>query len=126
MEKSKYDFIKELLENKNINQSHRERILELTSKEISLEGTLDERLRKIEEIIYVDKTETRIENYGSEQSKGKPNNLPNYFNPYYLYKFLFEYNQNPILRTTCHDIDTNEIVSIIENSASAPVTIGDN
>jgi hypothetical protein len=34
--------------------------------------------------------------------------------PYYLYNFLFEYNQNPILRTTCHDIDANELKSILE------------
>jgi hypothetical protein len=38
MAKTKYDFIKELLEDKRINQNQRERILELASKEISLEG----------------------------------------------------------------------------------------
>lgn len=114
MEKSKYDFIKELLENKNIHQSHRERILELTSKEISLDGTIDERLRKIEEIIYEDKIGTSFEKFGVSQSEIKTNNLPKYFPPYYLYKFLLEYNQNPILRTTCHEVDTNELLSILE------------
>ncbi len=114
MEKSKYDFIKELLENKNIHQSHRERILELTSKEISLDGTLDERLRKIEEIIYEDKSSTSFEKYGVSQNEIKTNNLPTYFPPYYLYKFLLEYNQNPILRTTCHEVDSNELFSILE------------
>ena len=51
MGKTKYDFIKELLDNKKINQNQRERILELASKEINLEGTLEDRVQKIEEII---------------------------------------------------------------------------
>src|SRR5690606_12692206 len=41
-------------------------------------------------------------------------NLPKYLNPSYLYNFLFQYNQNKILRTTCHDIDSNELESILE------------
>jgi hypothetical protein len=114
MAKTKYDFIKELLENKKINQRHRERILELTSKEISIEGTLEERVQKIEEIIFKEKMENDIEIIGMKPSKQKPNQLPKYFNPYHLYKFLFEYNQNQILRTTCHDIDANELKSILE------------
>ena len=61
MTKTKYDFIKELLENKKINQNHRERILELASKEISFEGTLEERIQKIEEIIFKEKIDTKIE-----------------------------------------------------------------
>jgi hypothetical protein len=52
MSKTKYDFIKELLEDKKINQNHRERILELASREIRLEGALEERVQKIEEIIF--------------------------------------------------------------------------
>ncbi len=40
-------------------------------------------------------------------------NKPKYLNPFHLYNFLFEYNQNPILRTTCHDIDANELKSFI-------------
>lgn len=42
MAQNKYDFIKELLEDKRIQQNQRERILELASREISLEGTLEE------------------------------------------------------------------------------------
>ena len=52
MAKNKYDFIKELLEDKRIKQNQRERIFELASKEISLEGTLEERIQKIEEILF--------------------------------------------------------------------------
>ena len=107
MAKTKYDFIKELLGEKKINQNQRERILELASREIGLEGILEERVQKIEDIIFK-------ENNGTKPSKQKLNDLANYLDPYHLYKFIFEYNQNPILRTTCHDIDANEIKSILE------------
>ena len=107
MAKTKYDFIKEILEEKKINQNQRERILELASREIGLEGILEERVQKIEDIIFK-------ENIGTKPSKQNLNDLPNYLDPYHLYKFIFEYNQNPILRTTCHDIDANEIKSILE------------
>jgi hypothetical protein len=114
MAKTKYDFIKELLDHKKINQNHRERILELASREISLEGTLEERVRKIEEIIFKDKIDYNIEIIETRPSEQKSNQLPQYLNPYHLYNFLLEYNQNPILRTTCHDIDANELKSISE------------
>lgn len=52
MARNKYDFIKELLKDKSIKQNQRERILELSSREISLEGTLEERVQKIEEILF--------------------------------------------------------------------------
>lgn len=114
MAKTKYDFIKELLEHKKINQNHRERILELASREISLEGALEERVQKIEEIIFKDKIDSKIQIIEPRVSEQKSNNLPQYLDPYHLYVFLFEYNQNPILRTTCHDIDANELKSIME------------
>lgn len=114
MAKTKYDFIKELLEDKKINQNQREKILELASREISLEGTLEERVQKIEEIIFKEKIDSNIEIIGTIPSKQKSNRLPQYLAPYHLYNFLFEYNQNPILRTTCHDIDANELKSLLE------------
>lgn len=116
MEKTKYDFIKELLSDKKINQKQRERILELASKEISIEGTLEKRVQKIEEIIFNNKPESSNEHLSinTKIKWQKPNQLPEYLDPYHLYKFLFEYNQNQILRTTCHDIDANEFQSILE------------
>jgi len=113
MAKPKYDFIKELLENKKINQSHRERILELASREITLEGTLEQRIQKIEEIIFKEnQPESALANSGNPPTN--VSNTPKYLDPCHLYKFLFEYNQNPILRTSCHDIDANELLSILE------------
>jgi hypothetical protein len=114
MAKTKYDFIKELLEDKKINQNQREKIIELASKEISHEGTLEERVQKIEEIIFKEKIDSNIEVIEKTPRRHKLNQLPQYLDPYYLYSFLFEYNQNPILRSTCHDIDANEFKSILE------------
>jgi hypothetical protein len=111
MTKTKYDFIREILDDKKINQNHRERILQLASKEITIEGRLEERVQKIEEIIFKEIIDGNIEIRPNEQ---KSNPLPKYLHPYNLYKFLFEYNQNSILRTTCHDIDANELKSILE------------
>jgi hypothetical protein len=42
----------------------------------------------------------------------KPNELPKYYYPSSLYKFLFNYNQNRILKSTCHDIGSQELISI--------------
>ncbi len=114
MSNNKYNFIKKLLEDKKINQNQRERIFELASKEISVEGTLEVRLQRIEEIIFKEKSNNNIEILGTKPNQQKLNDLPQYWDPYHSYKFLFEYNQNPILRTTCHDIDSNELKSILE------------
>lgn len=114
MAKTKYDFIKELLEDKKINQKQRERILELASREISLEGTLEERIQKIEDIIFKNNKESGFALIETLPIEQKTSDLPKYFNPYNLYRFIFEYNQNSILRTTCHDIDANELEYILE------------
>ncbi|MBR9833499.1 hypothetical protein GYB57_15250 [bacterium] len=62
--------------------------------------------------------------FGSESSDIEINiknvtDLPKYINPYFLYKFLFEYNQNPVLRSTCHDIDSEELERIKEYCISS-------
>lgn len=129
MAKNKYDFIKELLEDKRIKQNQREQILELASKEITLEGTLEERVQKIEEILFrkedeIILTEEQVSSEMIERNVAvknqtdagshKENELPIYLHPSHLYNFLYQYNQNKILRTTCHDIDSNELESILE------------
>lgn len=113
MAKTKYGFIKELLEDKKINQNQRERILALASREISLEGTLEERVQKIEDIIFKNNIESNIEKTETLPIEQKTSHLPKYLDPYYLYKFLFEYNQNSALRSTCHDADSGEIEKIV-------------
>lgn len=134
MAKNKYDFIKELLEDKRIKQNQRERILELASKEISSEGILEERVQKIEEMLLKNEgdlkltkesgshgniqkllTEGEIQTVETDINQNvEENDLPKYLNPIYLYNYLFQFNQNKILRTTCHDIDSDELESILE------------
>jgi hypothetical protein len=79
MAKTKYDFIKELLEDKKINQNQRERILELASKEINLEGTLEERVQKIEEIIFKEKIDSSIEIIETSPIEQKSNHFATIF-----------------------------------------------
>jgi hypothetical protein len=115
MIKTKYDFIKELLEHKKINQNHREKILELASKEISLEGTLEKRVQKIEDIIFNDIPPS---NTPSTDNPPEPQILPEYIDPINLYNALLAYNQNPILKTTCHPISIANIEVIVHQSGN--------
>ena len=114
MAKTKYDFIKELLEDKKINQNQRERILELASKEISLEGTLEERVQKIEDIIFNDNSPG---NTPPPDNPPETQNISGYIHPINLYNALLAYNQNRILSTTCHPISRENIDVIVLQSA---------
>jgi hypothetical protein len=116
MAKTKYDFIKELLEDKKNNQSQRVRILELASREISLEGTLEERVQKIEDIIFNDNP---IGKSPPPDNPPETKNLPEYIHPINLYNALLAYNQNRILSTTCHPISRENIDVIVLQSASS-------
>lgn len=113
MAQNKYDFIRELLENKKINLKQRERILELAAMEIRNEGTLEERIQEIENIIFKDRSALRS-NENQEPTKSQKPKQYKYISPYRLYQFLFEYNQNVVLRSTCHDIDSDGIATINE------------
>ena len=113
--KNKYDFIQEILESKKLTVAQRERVLLLASKEMSFEGTLEERIQKIENIIYEKHSESQIiTNNILDLIPPENSKVPNYIHPYQLFKFLFEYNQNPVLRSTCHDIDSDSIQKINE------------
>jgi hypothetical protein len=130
MAKTKYDFIKELLENKKIKQIHRERILELAAKEFLSDRNLEERIQEIEKVVFKDIPTSKrkqlfdIDQFGAdnedeqEKEKREKPTLPKYVYPSSLYKFLFQYNQNKILKSTCHDIDSDEILTINEYCAT--------
>lgn len=115
MANTKYDFIKELLEDKRINQNQREKILELTSKEINLGGTLEERIKKIEDIIF---NNNPSRNTTSPNKPPEQQNLPEYIDPINLYNALLAYNQDPILKTTCHPMSVANIEVIVLESDS--------
>lgn len=128
MSLSKYDFILNILENNKLTPSQNERVLKLFSKEIKTDYlTTDEiqsRLKLIEEklgikkqksIVYIPTAEIFGENFVPLTSEPSKKNIEAsavkigpYIYPSNLYKFLFKYNQNPVLKSTCHEIDTNE------------------
>lgn len=120
MVKNKYDFIADLLDNKKLTSTQRERVLFLTKEEIKNDGLigedLEERIRKLEETVWGES----LENSKKQQNLNLENELmrtgiklDKYFEPSSLYKYLFDYNQNQILKSTCHEIDSNELENIL-------------
>lgn len=121
MPKDKYDFIQELLENRKLTPAQRERVLLLTKEEIRKEGLLGkglgDRLAILEKLVNEKVKEIPLaikEPIAKDNSNENIQNLPKYFDPSHLYKYLFDYNQNPILKSTCHEIDSNELENILE------------
>jgi hypothetical protein len=136
MAKDKYDFIQALLENKKLSPSQRERVLLLMSAELKKDkdigATLEERVKIIEEKLYLKLNKLENLNLTSRikkddiESQTIPVNKLNtesnfyeadekkYLNPGNLYQFLFDYNQNRVLNTTCHEIDANALEDILE------------
>jgi hypothetical protein len=111
MAKSKYDFIKEILVDVRLKPEQRERVLQLASREMEGEKNLDMRVTELEKILSKG-TEFLKSNF--QDKKEKPKKLlekgtVNYLAPDRLKKFLFTFNQNKILRSTCHDIDSDEL-----------------
>lgn len=114
MAKNKYDFVVELLEFKKLNSEQKEKILKLSVQEIRNESSKDEEiLKRIEEIELLIKTdEKKVGNDKANDNNRK--DLKNYIDPQLLYNFLKDYNTDPILKTTCHQIDSNELENILE------------
>ena len=119
MAQNKYDFIKELLEDKRIQQNQRERILELASREISLEGTLEKRVQKIEKMLFdntpfSNETASKKKCDNTKQSSDYEK-IPKYYNSHDLYDFLKDFHQNYfLLKPTSHPIDTDDYDGICE------------
>lgn len=117
MSKNKYDFIIEILNNKKLSSSQKERIHKLSAIEINNENTKEEEiLKRIEEIKIIVKTND-LKKKESKQKNERPPKTPNselikYIDPKNLYSFLKDYNTDFILKTTCHEIDSNELENI--------------
>ena len=107
MEKNKFDFIINLLENQKVPVSQREKILHLSAREIKDMGQDNDdiiiRIKKIEQSL-------GINNYEIGEISDIEKHL--YFDPKVLAGFLEYYNQNAILKTTCHEIDEVDILKI--------------
>ncbi len=141
MGKDKYDFIHELLNDKKLTPVQRESVLKLTAIEIKKDKEvgiiLEERVKRIENKIGLDDNKDDIEdinfqkihdviatftedntlkirNINKETKLQAQSTLPKYFHPSSLYIYLFEYNQNRILKSTCHEIDTNALDDILD------------
>lgn len=113
MNTRKYEFIQKLLNDKRLNSIQRDRVLTLVQKEIEKDSsqfkTIEERLVNLENIKNDKKNleEPRVDNIETSDFFDVT-----YVSPVNTYKFLLNYNQNPILKSTCHDIDSNELENI--------------
>ena len=124
---SKFKFIQNLLENEKFNLSQKERFFKLVSKELENSSKMDEQVLEdiksikekiglideekpitkkitIADLLNVVDENSKIESPSNEEKE----NLPIYLNPRALHDFLIEYNQDPILKYTCHTIDSVE------------------
>lgn len=82
----KYDFIKLMLQNRNLSLNDKKRLVLLATREIEKEDNLAEGAKH---------------NHGTED-------YINYISPKDLQLFLYRFNQDNILKYTCHEIDTIE------------------
>jgi len=123
MEKS--IFIKKLLENEKFTKDQKEQLLRLVANEYSNNQIEhDELLKQLNKIKnqyseipseLISSLITKVISQNQNSSK-EINNLPEYINPINLSSFLYEYNQNPILKTTCHLIDSGELMNILKHT----------
>jgi hypothetical protein len=113
---SKIEFISDLLKDKNIGISEKEKLFSLIAKE--LQNYDDNDVLLFSEIKRI---KQHIGLYPNESSEGDKriesainNDLPEFINPKGNAIFLKEYNQNVILKSTTHNIDSNLLQSINE------------
>ena len=101
---NKFDFVKTLLENEKFNTSQKERFIKLVTNELADAKHLDNQILQDIKLI---KKEIGL----ADHQKKSPNQ--DYKNPIHLSKFLEEFNQDPVLRYTCHEIDDENHLNII-------------
>lgn len=108
-------FVSDILSNDKLTPIDKQRIIELAKRDVqafSLKAeTLNDKVIKVEE-----KIELIEERIGIKANNIVPpnnisstkDNLPIYLNPKDLKDFLLDYNQDPILKYTCHEIDDTD------------------
>ena len=114
MNMNKYIFISELLENNKLNQDQKNRILELASQELAIDSKIEDRIQTIEQVIFKSQQAQGDDSKDRTPASDQDINRKKYFDPYYLYNFLFDYNQDVMLKTTCHDSDEDMTININE------------
>ena len=96
------NFISTLLTNKKLTNTQRERIAALMIRDLDLESPSQE----------------------SESDSNLPkSDLPEYHSPADVMKFLLEYNQDPILKYTCHPIDSPDVIKEIAEMCGGTYTV---
>ena len=120
---NKNEFIKDILDyslKREVDDKTKDKLIGLVGKELDnavLNREILKRIKKIENAVMGDrKKENEKEN---TISKGKKTNLPEkYIDPQNLYNFLLSYNQDPVLKYTCHEIDDEDVIKDINNKCN--------
>lgn len=108
----KYNFILELLNKKNISNKQRNYIQKLSKREFAVSP-------KVKKDNILQKQNT----FNKKHSKPIPKDIK-YISPTKIHNFLLEYNQNRILKTTCHLIDSNELEYIKKTCGTSEYNFG--
>lgn len=111
---NKYDFIADLLEKEKLDPSQKERVLKLIVNELKNDGInqieIEERIKKIEQKLI---PQIPLERQSEKVNNSTlPTDLPHYIDPKQLTQFLKAYNQDPILKYSCHDFDDDGLQAI--------------
>jgi len=110
---NKYDFIADIIENQKLDSIQQDRVIKLIVNELKADGInqieIDARLKQIEQKLIIQNLadEEQLINGSSSES-----DLPEYIDPRQLSKFLKAYNQDSLLKYTCHEIDKDGLLTI--------------
>lgn len=108
----KYKFFQDLLGEKYITKEQRNRLIAMISREMQFPEKRNVQL-EIDLATTSKKKETQTDSK-RVISKQQNRNLSKYFDPFFLYDYLFRFNQNQILKSACHKIDINELRKVLE------------
>jgi hypothetical protein len=112
-------FVSDILANDKLTPVDKQKIIELAKRDVqafSLNAeTLNDKVVKVEEKIEMIEEKIGLKNeikpLIEDQNSPNPNKLPQYINPFSnngISKFLKAYNENVILKSTCHEIDDKD------------------
>lgn len=104
----KLEFIRMMLNRRGLSMNDKRRLMALATREI---GNTES-----ENTIMSDGRKETIVNNGNlthAEAKNENNNITRYTSPINLMEFLYRFNQDEILKTTCHEIDSDDMISEI-------------
>jgi hypothetical protein len=111
---NKYEFISEVLNKQRFDLNQKERLLKLIIEELKNDGInqieFEERLKEVEhtlraQTIEMSEVPTEIKNVSND-------NLPTYLDSSQLPQFLKAYNQDAILKYSCHEFDEDGLLRV--------------